>query len=67
VNPSGGLISRDHPIGASGLAQIYELVVHLRGDAEKRQVQHHRIAMTENWGGTIGPGEATLTIHILEK
>ena len=67
VNTSGGLISRGHPIGASGLAQIYELVTQLRGEAGERQVKNHRIAMTENGGGTVGAGEAALTIHILEK
>ncbi len=67
VNPSGGLISRGHPIGASGLAQIYELVTQLRGEAGQRQVKKHRIAMTENGGGTVGAGEAAMTIHILEK
>ena len=67
VNPSGGLISRGHPIGASGLAQIYELVTQLRGEAGKRQVKNHRIAMTENGGGTTRVGEAALTSHILEK
>lgn len=67
VNPSGGLISRGHPIGASGLAQIYELVTQLRGEAGKRQVQRHRMAMSENGGGTVGAGEAAMTIHILEK
>ena len=67
VNPSGGLISRGHPIGASGLAQIYELVTQLRGEAEKRQVKKPRIAMAENGGGTLGNGEAAMNIHILEK
>jgi acetyl-CoA acetyltransferase len=67
VNPSGGLIARGHPIGASGLAQVYELVTQLRGEAGKRQVQKHRIAMTENGGGTLGNGEASMTVHILEK
>jgi len=67
VNPSGGLISRGHPIGASGLAQIYELVTQLRGEAGRRQVKKPRIAMTENGGGTIGVGEASMAIHILEK
>ena len=67
VNPSGGLISRGHPIGASGLAQVYELVTHLRGEAGKRQVNNPRIAMAENGGGTIGRGEAAMCIHILEK
>lgn len=67
VNTSGGLISRGHPIGASGLAQIYELVTQLRGEAGQRQVKKHRIAMTENGGGTVGTGEAAMTIHVLEK
>jgi acetyl-CoA acyltransferase len=67
VNPSGGLISRGHPIGASGLAQIYELVTQLRGEAGKRQVNNPRIAMAENGGGTLGNGEAAMNIHILEK
>ncbi len=58
---------RGHPIGASGLAQMYELTTHLRGEAGKRQVKNPRIAMTENGGGTIGNGEAAMTIHILEK
>ncbi len=67
INPSGGLISRGHPIGASGLAQIYELVTQLRGEAGPRQIEKHRLAMAENGGGTIGGGEAAMTIHILEK
>ncbi len=68
VNPSGGLIARGHPIGASGLAQIYELVTQLRGEAGARQAGNApRIAMAENGGGTIGTGEAAMCIHILEK
>jgi acetyl-CoA acyltransferase len=67
VNTSGGLISRGHPIGASGLAQTYELVTQLRGEAGKRQVDNPRIAMAENGGGTLGQGEAAMNIHIFEK
>ena len=67
VNPSGGLLSRGHPIGASGLAQIYELIVQLRGEAEERQVKNPRFALAENGGGNIGFGEAALCVHILEK
>jgi acetyl-CoA acetyltransferase len=67
INPSGGLISRGHPIGASGLAQLYELVVQLRGEAGKRQVNDPKFALAENGGGNIGFGEAALCIHILEK
>ena len=67
VNPSGGLIARGHPVGASGLAQIFELVSHLHGEAGARQVQGARIAMAENGGGFLGRGEAAMAIHILEK
>ena len=68
VNPSGGLLSRGHPIGASGLAQLYELVVQLRGEAGERQVKKNpRFALAENGGGNIGFGEAALCVHILEK
>ncbi|MFX1445516.1 MAG: thiolase family protein, partial [Promethearchaeota archaeon] len=67
VNPSGGLLSRGHPIGASGLAQLYELVVQLRGEAGERQVKNPRFALAENGGGNIGFGEAALCVHILEK
>lgn len=67
VNPSGGLECRGHPIGASGIAQVCELVAQLRGDAGPRQVDGARIAMAENGGGFIGMGEAAMCIHILEK
>ncbi|MFX0088250.1 MAG: thiolase family protein [Candidatus Hodarchaeota archaeon] len=66
VNPSGGLLSRGHPLGASGLAQIYELVTQLRGDAGKRQVNNPKFALAENGGGTIGSGPAAMCVHILE-
>jgi len=67
VNVSGGLECRGHPIGASGIAQLVELVAQLRGDAGKRQVKGARIALAENGGGFIGAGEAAMCIHILEK
>jgi acetyl-CoA acetyltransferase len=67
VNTSGGLISRGHPIGASGLAQTYELITQLRREAGKRQVKNAQIAMAENGGGTLGNGEAAMAIHIFEK
>ncbi|HOI75482.1 MAG TPA: thiolase family protein [Syntrophales bacterium] len=67
INPSGGLESRGHPIGASGLAQIHELVLQLREDAGKRQVEGARLALAENGGGNIGVEEAAMCIHILEK
>ncbi|MCD6586427.1 MAG: thiolase family protein [Desulfobacteraceae bacterium] len=67
VNTSGGLECRGHPIGASGLAQIYELGLQLRGDAGKRQVEDARLGLAENGGGNIGMEEAAMCIHILEK
>ena len=67
LNPSGGLESRGHPIGASGLGQIYELVLQLRGEAGKRQVKNARLALAENGGGNIGYEEAAMCIHILER
>jgi acetyl-CoA acetyltransferase len=66
VNPSGGLISRGHPIGASGLAQVHELVTQLRGEAGKRQVEGARLALAENGGGALGIEEAAMCVHILE-
>ncbi|MDD5711429.1 MAG: thiolase family protein [Smithellaceae bacterium] len=66
VNPSGGLESRGHPIGASGLAQIHELVNQLRGAAGARQVERARIGLAENGGGALGVEEAAMCIHILE-
>ncbi|MBN2845684.1 MAG: thiolase family protein, partial [Deltaproteobacteria bacterium] len=67
INTSGGLECRGHPIGASGLAQIYEIVHQLRGEAGKRQVEGAKIGLTENGGGNIGVEEASMAIHILEK
>ena len=67
VNTSGGLECRGHPIGASGLAQIYELGVQLRGEAGPRQVEGARLGLAENGGGNIGVEEAAMCIHILEN
>jgi acetyl-CoA acetyltransferase len=67
VNPSGGLVSKGHPLGATGIGQIAEMVLQLRGDAGKRQVEGARIGMTENGGGGLGVEEAAMTIHIFEK
>lgn len=66
VNPSGGLLSRGHPIGASGLAQVHELVTQLRGEAGARQVASARIGLAENGGGALGDEEAAMCVHILE-
>lgn len=67
VNPSGGLESKGHPIGATGLGQIYELVGQLRGEAGTRQVEGARIAVAENGGGLHGIEEAVACITILSR
>jgi acetyl-CoA C-acetyltransferase len=51
INPSGGLKARGHPVGATGVAQAYEIVTQLRGDAGQRQVKDARIGFTCNFGG----------------
>ena len=67
VNSSGGLVSKGHPLGATGIGQLAEIVMQLRGEAGKRQVEDARIGMTENGGGSVGVEEASMTVHILEK
>jgi acetyl-CoA acetyltransferase len=67
VNPSGGLISKGHPLGATGIGQIAEIVMQLRGEAGGRQVEGARLGMTENGGGAVGVEEAAMTVHIFEK
>ena len=70
VNTSGGLESKGHPLGATGLGQIAEVVWQLRGEAGDRQVEGAKTGLIENGGGVIikGPLEAAaLTIHILQK
>ncbi|MEM7220197.1 MAG: thiolase family protein [Pseudomonadota bacterium] len=62
VNVSGGLLSKGHPLGATGIANIYEVSTHLRGEAGKRQVEGARIGLTH----VIGLGSAC-GIHVLEK
>jgi sterol carrier protein 2 len=60
TNPSGGLLSKGHPIGATGLAQCTELVWQLRGEAESRQVEDARLALQHNLG--LG-GAAVVTLY----
>lgn len=67
INPSGGLESKGHPIGATGLGQIYELVSQLRGEAGSRQVQDARLAIAENGGGFHGFEEAAACVTILGR
>ena len=67
VNCSGGLLSRGHALGATGLAQLYELVLQLRGRAEGRQVADARMAMAVNGGGWLDGAYALAIATILEN
>ena len=64
VNPSGGLLAKGHPVGATGVAQIAEIFWQLRGEAGKRQVQNARVGLTENGGGVIDGENAAATVHV---
>jgi len=64
VNPSGGLLAKGHPVGATGVAQIAEIFWQLRGEAGKRQVANARVGLTENGGGVIRGENAAVAIHI---
>jgi acetyl-CoA acyltransferase len=65
VNTSGGLLSKGHPIGATGCAQLVELVDQLRGRAGGRQVDGARVALAENGGGFLGTDAAAMVVTIL--
>lgn len=67
VNPSGGLECKGHPIGATGIGQIHELVTQLRGEAGARQVEGARIAAQEDGGGLYGIEEAVVAVQIFGK
>ncbi len=67
VNVSGGLVSKGHPVGATGLSMVYEMCLQLRGEAEARQVKGASVGLIENGGGVMGFDEAACAIHILEK
>lgn len=63
INTSGGLKSKGHPVGATGVAQVVEIVKQLRGEAAERQVKEARIGMTQNMGGSGG----STVVHIFER
>ncbi len=63
VNTSGGLKSKGHPVGATGIAQVVEVIKQLRGEAGERQVKDARVGMTQNMGGSGGSS----VVHILER
>src|SRR4029079_7636892 len=62
VNVSGGLISKGHPIGATGIANVYEVATDLRGEAGDRQIENAKVGLTH----VIGLGSAC-AVHVLEK
>lgn len=65
VNPSGGLLAKGHPVGATGVAQICEIFWQLRGEAGKRQVSSPKVGLTENGGGMVRGEAAAMSIHVL--
>jgi acetyl-CoA acyltransferase len=67
VNPSGGLAAKGHPVSATGLAQVSEIVWQLRGEAGKRQVASPKVGLIENAGGWLGEDNAACTITILKR
>lgn len=73
VNPSGGLVSKGHPVGATGLAQIAEIVWQLRGEGGARQVEGRNksrgpvFGLTHNGGGTMENDSAAMAVHILKR
>jgi acetyl-CoA acyltransferase len=67
VNTSGGLLSKGHPIGATGIAQLCEATWQLRGEAGARQVEGARMALTHNGGGWLEGDSAAMSVHILSR
>ncbi|WP_298163976.1 thiolase family protein [Novosphingobium sp.] len=67
INLSGGLVSKGHPVGATGLSMIDELMLQLRGEAGPRQVSGARIGLAENGGGVMGFDEAACSVTILQR
>ncbi|MCC8142087.1 MAG: thiolase family protein [Lachnospiraceae bacterium] len=67
INTSGGLISKGHPIGATGLSMINELVTQIRGEAGERQVKGAEFALQENGGGVVGIEESACSLLIFRK
>ena len=66
-NPSGGLTTKGHPLGATGVAQIYEIVKQLRGEAGERQVDRPKVGLTHNGGGILGVDVASMALHVFKR
>ena len=67
INTSGGLVSKGHPVGATGLSMLAELAEQLRGEAGQRQVPQAHTALAENGGGAMGFDEAACSVVILQR
>lgn len=67
INPGGGLVARGHPVGATGVAQLVEIAVQLRGEAGPRQAEGARIGLVQNAGGSVGGATAASAVHILAR
>ncbi len=67
VNPSGGLLAKGHPVGASGVAQVVEIVWQLRGEGGKRQIKNSRVGLAQIMGGYKEGDTRACTVHILIK
>jgi len=67
VNPSGGLLGKGHPVGATGVAQVAEIVWQLRGEAGKRQVEGAKVGLTHCSGGLVAGDTGACTVIILKK
>ena len=67
VNPSGGLLRKGHPVGATGLAQLTELVEQLRGQSGPRQVEGARVGLAQNGGGTVGGEAAAMCVTVVTR
>lgn len=67
TNTSGGLETKGHPVGATGVGQIFEIVAQLRGQAGGRQVKSPKAGMTHNGGGILGADAAAMALHIFKR
>jgi len=67
INTSGGLVSKGHPVGSTGLSMIYEIVTQMRGEAGPRQVPNAQIGLTENGGGVISTEEFSCCVTVVQK
>ncbi|MCX5908641.1 MAG: thiolase family protein [Deltaproteobacteria bacterium] len=67
VNPSGGLLAKGHPVGATGVAQVAEVTWHLRGEAGKRQVPGAKVGLVHCSGGGVASDTPACCVHILKR